>query len=71
MAHLTRAEKIRKARAEKRAAKLSSYTNGPKRTQGENHGGPDWTLRALHAQGAHNCGNVGCRRCNPACPPPR
>jgi hypothetical protein len=63
MARQTRAERTRKERAERRAAKISNYTPGSKRTQGENAGGPNYALRALHKQGLHNCGNPGCRVC--------
>lgn len=65
MARQTHAERIRKERAERRAAKISNYTPGSKRTQGENAGGPNYALREVHRQGLHNCGNLGCRVCFP------
>lgn len=65
MARQTRAERTRKERAERRATKTANFTLGPKKTQGEHAGGPNYGLRALHKQGLHNCGNLGCKICFP------
>lgn len=65
MAHQTRAEKIRKERAAKRALKTANFTAGPKRSAADGAGGPNLALRAMHKAGLHHCGNPGCARCFP------